>query len=326
MNPSVFDSASILDALNYKEERAGRVRGDDVGRPVYFLEEIPVPEVNSILPEDAKSNPSRRAASFVSPIQSQSCPSCRAENQGESKFCAECGHRLDEEHSDLGTPHSSERKRATLRAALVSINEDGTDGHRMQLEYTETILGRNGDIRFPTDAFLSPKHARILIEENQIYIEDLYSLNGTYMKLREEKKLSPGDTFLMGRQVLRFERFDQKIVPKARSGDGTRYMGSPPPGGEFKLLQVGIGGVLQNTYCLPAQGAIIGREKGDVIFPQDKFMSSRHAQIFVREDGNYYLVDINSSNGTWVKIWEKPRLSSGDFVFIGQQLFRIDLE
>ena len=136
--------------------------------------------------------------------------------------------------------------------------------------------------------------------------------------------MSPGDCFLMGRQVLRFERFEQTITPKARSADGTRYMGSPPPGGQYKILQVGIGGVYQNVYCLPESGAVLGREKGDIVFPRDRFMSSRHAQIYPRDDGHYYLVDLNSSNGTWVKIWERHLLEDGDLIFLGQQLFRVE--
>ena len=178
---------------------------------------------------------------------------------------------------------------------------------------------------FPTDAFLSPKHASISIDEDGVYIEDLYSLNGTFVKLRDEVTLTPGDIFLMGRQVLRFERFEQTITPKARSSDGTRYMGSPPPGGKYKLLQIGIGGVVQNVYCVPDNGAVLGREQGEIIFPRDKFMSSRHAQLFPREEGKFCLVDLNSSNGTWIKIWEKTQIHNDDYVFLGQQLFRVEL-
>ena len=209
---------------------------------------------------------------------------------------------------------------------LVSINEDGSDGIVIQLEFLETTVGREGDTRFPTDAFLSPKHARLHIEKGKLFIEDLYSLNGTFLKLRDEVKLTPGDTFLMGRQVLRFERFEQSISPKTKSSDGTRYMGSPAPGGSFKILQIGIGGVVQNVYCLPEAGAVLGREKGDIIFPHDKFMSSRHAQIYTGDDGNCYLVDLTSSNGTWIKIWEKTQLRHNDYIFMGQQLFRIHIK
>lgn len=256
------------------------------------------------------------------------CPSCAAINPAHNRFCGTCGATLEDvsrqRRRKAQLEQRLDRQEIELDIQLVAINEDGSDGIQIPLRYTETIIGRSGDTRFPTDAFLSPKHSRLLVEDGKLFIEDLFSLNGTYVRIRDEVRLNPGDCFLMGRQVLRFERFEQTITPKARSADGTRYMGSPPPGGQYKILQVGIGGVYQNVYCLPESGAVLGREKGDIVFPRDRFMSSRHAQIYPRDDGHYYLVDLNSSNGTWVKIWDRYQLEDGDLIFLGQQLFRVE--
>lgn len=333
-NPNQLENL-VLNALE-AGDYGGRARGDDAARPQYLLNEIPLPDAGPALGGNQHTLERRGAASAAlvedlaalnarreaeSPVPANvDCASCGKNNPTTSKFCGACGHQLSVETS-LSDSH---RVAAPMPMVLVSINEDGTDGARMDLQFADSVIGRAGDVRFPTDAFLSPKHARLSAEGQSVFVEDLYSLNGTYVKLRDEVRLTPGDTFLMGRQVLRFEKFEHTIVPKARSSDGTRYMGSPPPGGQFKLLQVGIGGIIQNVFCVHDSGAIIGREKGDVIFPRDKFMSGRHAQIFPRDDGNYYLVDLNSSNGTWVKIWERRQLSSGDFIFLGQQLFRIE--
>ncbi len=258
------------------------------------------------------------------------CPHCGADNPPGMKFCVECGGSLavtkkgaEEQKREIPPASELAQQENPWKISLVSINEDGSDGVDIPLDYLETTIGRDGDTRFPTDAFLSPKHARLHIEKGDLHIEDLYSLNGTFLKLRDEVRLTPGDTFLMGRQVLRFERFEQAITPKTKSSDGTRYMGSPSPGGSYKVLQIGIGGIVQNVYCLPESGAVLGREKGDIIFPHDKFMSSRHAQIYTGDDGHCYLVDLNSSNGTWIKIWERTKLHDSDFIFMGQQLFRI---
>ncbi len=269
------------------------------------------------------------------------CPSCHAENPAGMSFCVQCGGSLKDEgrkessseaaaagsmvERDPPPPSAAADEENPWDIELVSINEDGSDGKAIQLKYLETTVGRDGDNRFPTDAFLSPKHARFHIDDGALFVEDLYSLNGTFIKLREESRLTPGDTILMGRQVLRFERFEQSITPKTKSSDGTRYMGSPAPGGMFKILQIGIGGVVQNVYCLPESGAVLGREKGDIVFPHDKFMSGRHAQIYTGDDDECYLVDLNSSNGTWIKIWEKTRLRKGDYLFMGQQLFRVEV-
>lgn len=257
------------------------------------------------------------------------CSYCGGTNPVDDRFCGQCGAsladtaRLQIADDDL-IVDPNHRVEVPLDVKLVSINEDGSDGLEIPLRYTETIVGRKGDTRFPTDAFLSPHHAKLLVEEGALFIIDLRSLNGTYVRIRKEVNLRPGDCFLMGRQVLRFERFEPLVAPKARFKDGTRYMGSPPPGGTHKILQVGIGGVYQNVYCIPEAGSILGREKGDIIFPQDRFMSGRHAKIYLGEDGQYYLADLNSSNGTWIKIWSRHQLEHGDLIFLGQQLFRVE--
>lgn len=294
----------------------------------------PAPELPAELVEDTQKLDPDPAAKTAGDI----CPSCNAENPPGMRYCVQCGGSM--EASLVGRPQrlapSTPRRDPppSTSAAdqpnpydvhLVSINEDGSDGQAISVDFLETTLGRNASTRFPSDAFLSPQHARLSIEQGQLFVEDLYSLNGTFLKVRSEVRLTPGDTFLMGRQVLRFERFDQSITPRTTSTDGTRYMGSPAPGGDFKIIQVGIGNVVQNVYCLPNAGAVLGREKGDIIFPHDKFMSSRHAQIFAGDDGYRYLADLNSSNGTWTKIWEKTRLETGDHIFMGQQLFRVHI-
>lgn len=264
------------------------------------------------------------------------CDSCGVANPAGMHFCVQCGGSLSAKapvtkispapaQRQVPPPSAAAKEPNPWDIHLISINEDGSDGVSIALQYLETTLGGDGDTRFPTDAFLSPQHARLHINKGDLYIEDLHSLNGTFLKLSKEIRLSPGDSFLMGRQVLRFERFEQSITSKTKSADGTRYMGSPAPGGNFKVLQIGIGNVVQNIYCLPEAGAVLGREKGDIIFPHDKFMSSRHAQIYTGEDGYSYLVDLNSSNGTWSKIWEPTALQRGDYIFMGQQLFRVHI-
>lgn len=251
------------------------------------------------------------------------CPNCGALCSKLSKFCSSCATFLadliKETQFDEIPLHPID-----VDVALVIINDDSTDGARVPLNFNETVIGRSGDPRFPTDAFLSPRHARVIVEDRQLFLEDLNSLNGSFVRVRTEMQLEPGDCFLAGRQLLRFERFEQPLSGKARSADGTRYMGSPGPGGEFKLVQIGIGNTIQNIYCLPENGVVFGRETGDIVFNRDRFMSGRHAQIYPREDGNYYLIDLNSSNGTWMRTVGKQPLFHGDLIFLGQQLFRVE--
>jgi pSer/pThr/pTyr-binding forkhead associated (FHA) protein len=168
---------------------------------------------------------------------------------------------------------------------------------------------------------MSPVHARLLVSGEGATLEDLQSLNGTFVRLRRPVAIGPGDTFVVGRQLLRLEavgRTQASTVGK----DGTRLLGSPPPEGEFVLVQLSASGRVQDRYHLPAGGAAIGRELGDVRFPGDRYASGRHAQLaFVR--GRATLTDVGSSNGTWLRVRKPTPLARGDEIYLGSQVFRL---
>lgn len=66
----------------------------------------------------------------------------------------------------------------------------------------------------------------------------------------------------------------------------------------------------------------LGRERGDILFPEDGYVSGQHARVSMR-DGKFWLADLNSSNGTFVRIRGERAVKSGAYVLMGQQLFRI---
>lgn len=247
------------------------------------------------------------------------CPQCTAANDLTAITCVQCGVSLE----SRAAPKPGKKIQSGM--LLIAVQEDGSEGRRIPLNQENSVVGRIGEVAYPNDAFLSPRHALLHIDGNTLYAEDLSSLNGTYLKIREEIVLRPGDVFLMGRQVLRVQRFENEFAVRSRAADGTRYMGSPLPTGRLKIEQIGLGGMVQDVHCLSSEGALIGREKGDVLFPQDKFMSSRHAKIRLADDGEFYLADQNSSNGSWLRIQKRRELADGDFLFLGQQLFRVAL-
>ena len=93
-----------------------------------------------------------------------------------------------------------------------------------------------------------------------------------------------------------------------------------------RLCQRTVEGVIRDVYHLVADETTIGRETGDVVFTSDPFMSRRHAAIQWDEEAQeYILTDLNSSNGTYLAIRDDVRLEHGDYIRLGQHLFRVDL-
>ncbi len=314
MTPS-HDHA-LAEALRLLLERSdddeGRARGTELHRPQLLLAELHITP-----PTDSGSAVVEVHADHDD--QHPACSGCGAQNPPHARFCGDCGmpqHRPAAPAAAHATPLSQFR--------LLQLRDDGSDGNATPLPLGEFLIGRDGDLAFPADPLLSPRHAKITASAEAVHIEDLQSLNGTFLKLRNEHRLQLGDTLILGRQLLRFERVEQTADLRARGADGTRYMGSPSPGASFRLVQVGAGGVAQNTYLLYDTATSIGRERGDLVFPRDRFMSGKHAEVVARSDGHYYLVDKGSSNGTWLKLWEPTELSPGDRILVGQQTFRVE--
>ena len=76
--------------------------------------------------------------------------------------------------------------------------------------------------------------------------------------------------------------------------------------------------------AVPESGIHIGRERGDVLFPEDGYVSGLHCQI-AYEGGRITLMDLASSNGTFIRLREETDVRSGDVLLMGQQLFRISM-
>jgi hypothetical protein len=102
----------------------------------------------------------------------------------------------------------------------------------------------------------------------------------------------------------------------------TIVMSSVPAAPKGRLHLVMEGGQPGEVYDLKDE-TTVGRTLGDISFPHDGYMSSRHARI-VRRGEDFVLVDEGSRNGTFVRIKNEIKLESGDMILIGKQLFRFE--
>ncbi len=67
-------------------------------------------------------------------------------------------------------------------------------------------IGREqGDITFPHDGYVSGSHCRIVGDDTGVYMEDLGSSNGTYMRVRSGTVLPYGSLVLIGQKLFQFE-------------------------------------------------------------------------------------------------------------------------
>jgi len=263
------------------------------------------------------------------------CPNCGASVPAGNKFCGSCGTKTDSVPAGAAPPADAGGAAKTMffgamqtpgRAKLILIKGQGMDGMTYYLQSTEHMAGRSeGPIQFnELDPLLSPKHANFLYKDNQLFVHDLDSTNGVFMRARAPVPLGSGDTFLVGEQLLRVERssLDEN---QAHDEDGTYFYASPRTPTNFIIVQLLHGGSEGALYTSAKSAVRIGRDGNDLNFPDDHFISGAHAEIATTADGNFTLTDLGSKNGTFYRVKGDCELNHGDYVFIGQQLLRVEI-
>jgi len=208
--------------------------------------------------------------------------------------------------------------KATVRGQLTLIRPDGTEGASHPLRQGENLVGRGQGHLFDADPYLSPRHAEFVLTEAGLEVRDLRSLNGVFVKLTQEEPLESGDTLRIGQELLRFDA----ISPPSPLEDGTEIIGTPNPGYWGRLSVIVGRDVDGPAFPLFDETVVLGRERGDILFPEDGYVSGTHAQITLR-DGRVYLTDLGSSNGTFLRVRDARVVPSGSLLLMGQQLFRV---
>lgn len=251
------------------------------------------------------------------------CPKCSNPVPSDFKFCGTCGNPMGAAPAPAvaAAPAPAPAPAAgRTRGNLVLIRPDGSEGESMPLG-DSTTLGREQGGVFANDAYLSPRHGTFVFEGDQLSVYDEDSLNGIYVRIDRDSpvELKVGDIFRIGQELLRFE----PMSPPALAEGGVEPMGSPNPGYLGRLSLITGREATGNAFPIPPSGLHMGRERGDLIFPEDGYVSGLHARVH-GEGGKVYLTDVGSSNGTFMRIRGKLSVRSGDLLLLGQQLFRAE--
>ena len=88
-----------------------------------------------------------------------------------------------------------------------------------------------------------------------------------------------------------------------------------------KIAVLDSAGQVSRTVTMDSPDSTIGRADGDLRFGDDVYMSPVHAQLSFR-DGQLYLRDLGSRNGTWLYATEPYKLQDGDTILVGSQIIR----
>jgi hypothetical protein len=149
------------------------------------------------------------------------CPECGFQNPEAANYCARCGALLVKDEPGSETTMSYTPEEGGEAESAVSLEDLGAEGPALVVrsgggragehfvpQGERTTIGRSpeNDI-FLDDVTVSRKHAVLLARDDGHYIEDLGSLNGTFLnrkRIDSSSRLDNGDELQIGKYRLTF--------------------------------------------------------------------------------------------------------------------------
>jgi pSer/pThr/pTyr-binding forkhead associated (FHA) protein len=313
--PASSASQSVM-GTSTAERRGSQARSAAVGRSY-----SPSPDDTNELESPAHVASGLSLEELMDQAKNFICRSCSTPVPMGHKFCGRCGAAVPPEILNARTQFFGQLQ-VPGKAKLILIRGEGVEGLSYQLNAEQHIVGRNGQLVFPDDPFVSPKHANLFYRTGKLVVRDEGSLNGVFLRVRGTVDISVGDHFLAGEQLFRMDGTPNQADGPAP--DGTYFYSSPKHQSPFRITQLLQGGAPGMTVCARNQGLQIGREGGDLNFPTDLYMSASHCRL-EESAGRLTLTDLNSRNGTYVRLKGERELAHGDYLFIGRKLLRVEI-
>jgi len=147
------------------------------------------------------------------------CPECGFVNSEGANYCQKCGAFLSDvqqesddttaawQLDDTGDIQPVDPEVAAEEGTLVIRSGGGRSGETFTLAGDQIRIGRSPDAEvFLDDVTVSRNHALLVRRRDGLYIDDLGSLNGTYVNRRriESHKLQNGDELQVGKYKLTY--------------------------------------------------------------------------------------------------------------------------
>jgi ABC-type multidrug transport system ATPase subunit/ABC-type multidrug transport system permease subunit len=150
---------------------------------------------------------------------------------------------------------------------------------------------------------ISSNHVQLVYDiENQLYIQDLSSTNGTFLN---GSKISPSKTYLL----------NPKDTIQLASANGVLIVVEALSNDSLKEDKLNILDKLKTKSKI-----VIGRADDCDVILNNNSLSRQHAEITKQSNGSFTVKDLNSTNGTFVngrKVKGLQSITLADKIFIG---------
>lgn len=190
-------------------------------------------------------------------------------------------------------------------------------------------VGRSSEksSNFPELNGLASRHMRIGVDGSKLVVEDLGSANGVYLKLSGPVELTDGTRFRVGSHVIEFHLAEPaEPIEDLVTEDGEIFWSRDLRPLAFLDFIRPDGKPDLRWPIIKPDVTVLGRDSQpgrpvDIALSGDAMTSGSHAQI--RRDGEqFWLEDLGSRNGTFVKREGTFQIDPGDVLLVGRVLLR----
>jgi len=207
---------------------------------------------------------------------------------------------------------------------LQHVNRKGSVDKEYPVAQAGLTIGRAGaDVNFPDDAEMESVHAQVFTTGGQVCVRDCGGTGNVYVRLAAAYTLENEDVIILGSQRLKFQRDEEILVAATVLGrtlaDVTTLLNEPAA--KFVRLSRNDSNDV-DVYPLSGEEVRFGRVSGLYTFPSDNLMSRAHARVFQRGE-DFFLEDLGSRNGTFVRVRGETPVPIGTSILVGHEIFRI---
>jgi pSer/pThr/pTyr-binding forkhead associated (FHA) protein len=185
---------------------------------------------------------------------------------------------------------------------LKVYDDNQLSGELIRIRLNPFRIGRTKcDLSIPHDPWISETHAQLSwAERDGMYhwrLRDMSSVHGTYVKA-QFARLRDGKRLRIGRHIFRYDGTNQPSLVDVTSGE--------PRDVVF---------LVEGEYWLGRDPSLCPS-----FLLRDVMLDQKHAQVYKRQDGNWWIKDLGSQNGLWIET-QDTQLEPNCSFLLGEQRF-----
>ena len=236
-------------------------------------------------------------------------------NQNEDVHMSHFNNNIDQGNNLAGAVQGNQQNVQMGEYFITIQSIEGPSEMEHQIYETGAKIGKHSSNQIVIfDDSVSRFHARILFSDQEFRLKDIGSQSGTFLKISEKLELKVGMIIEIGGYQLEV----RAIVIDPESTEGEGLMGNFV---EFRVYESPAEENREKVFKMGNRHSIGRKSTNQIHFNEDLHMSNLHCKVILIGQ-KFYLEDIASTNGSWLRL-SKKGIESLPFALEQGTIFKI---